>query len=66
MGGEGALLDPGGTIVNTFTWEIGMYTNNHMEWLELMMGVDYHVANTMGKVNVLGNSLFIIRSAGKV
>ena len=38
-GAGGILLDPGGQMVETFAWGLGVRTNNEAEWLALLQGL---------------------------
>ena len=40
VGARGVIFDPGGKIVNTFSWGLRTKTNNEEKWLELFQGLE--------------------------
>ena len=59
-GAGGILLDPGGQMVETFTWGLGVRTNNEAEWLALLQGLQILQEKPYSKVLIFGDSKHVI------
>ena len=62
----GVIFDPGGNKQNEFAWGIGRNTNNYVEWLALLKGLEIAIDLGIKELAVLGNSLLVIIKVRKL
>ena len=56
----GIVLDPRGHVEQTFAWGLGHRTNNEVEWLALLQGLQSLVSKDLHKVMIFGDSRHVI------
>ena len=59
-GAGGILLDPGGQIELDLDWGLGNKTNNEVEWLALLQGLQFLHSQNYRKVLIFGDSKHVI------
>ena len=59
-GARGVLLDPGGQTEKTFAWGLGHKTNNEVEWMALMQGLEFLDSIAISRLLVFGDSRHVI------
>ena len=66
VGKGGVIFDEKGTKQQEYAWDIGRETNNEAKWYALTKGLE--LAREMGteEMNVIGDSLIVIREARKI
>ena len=57
---RGILLDPGGQIEQTFSWDLGHRTNNEAEWLALLQGMQILANIDLSRIAIFGESRHVI------
>jgi ribonuclease HI len=60
-GARGVLYGPGGNIVSTFSWNLGVATNNQAKAYALLQGLSITKARNIRILSVMGDSKNTIR-----
>jgi ribonuclease HI len=60
-GARGVLYDPGGNIENTYSWNLGVATNNQVELYALLQGLFIARSKNIKSLLVVGDSKNTIR-----
>ena len=61
MRGEGVIFDANGNIVSFYAWGLKHRSNNEVEWISLLLGLELVGQSNISKLIIFGDSRQVIQ-----